>query len=261
MTALFLSLLGLHVAHALVAALRRRFGAERSLAGRYFGVATQTLVFMLGFYLAWRMGAFSRDLLNPLYIAAGLLAGHLIFGLSLLIIYRSVEDATSYFFDFGALWRFIVEHPYVLSRFILVGVTEEIVWRAVAQPAVIEWAAPLGGLTGLGEIAAPLAGVIAVAIAFAVVHDHFFTNSKLISTEFMLFSLALGGLYYGTGSLILVIIVHTMRDVEICHLEYIVKVHEYGDESKAAQEIERMYMRPAGKRERKRRESSETLAT
>jgi len=41
-----------------------------------------------------------------------------------------------------------------------------------------------------------------------------------------------------------VIFIHALRDIEICHLEYIVKVHEYGDEAKAAKEIEATYWRP-----------------
>ena len=238
MTVVFAVVVALHAAHSIVEGFRR--GSEpRSRVSRQVGAINQTILFGLAFYLAWRWGVFSRDLLSPVYIGLGLVAGHLIFGLSLLMIYRSVEDATSYFVDFGGLWDFLVEHPYVTSRFILVGVTEEIVWRAVAQPIVGEWLAPGGGAIGA------MAGVGIVAILFAIVHDHFFRNSFVVSLEFLFFSLALGLLYYWSGSLILVIFIHALRDIEICHLEYIVKVHEYGDEAKAAKEIETMYWRPA----------------
>jgi len=236
----FLFLLVLHTAVSVVKHRGQAGDEGRRELPRKLLIASQFALFVLAIVFAYRSDAFSRDLFSPVAIGVGLLAGHLIFGFSLLVIYRSIEDAFSYFFDFGAIWDFVIEHPYVLSRFILVGVSEEIVWRAAGQPIVVDFAL---GASFLNEGQAGVLGVCIIAVAFAVVHDHFFRNSLIVSLEFLGFALVLGVLYYFTGSLILVIIVHAMRDIEICYLEYLVKVQELGDEEQAAASIESTYSR------------------
>jgi membrane protease YdiL (CAAX protease family) len=89
-----------------------------------------------------------------------------------------------------------------------------------------------------------------VAFLFAVVHEHFFKNTLVVSFEFFGFALLLGGLYYWTESLILVILIHVVRDFEITFLEFVIKVHEYGDEERASREMQEAYLRPSrGRRE------------
>lgn len=226
---LFLALLGLHIGHSVVAN-RRPEPATPSRRGRLVLLATQTPLFLLACYFGGQEGVFSRQLVNPVYIGVGLLAGHLIFVLSLLVTHRSWEDAHSHFFDLGGVWNFTVENPVVLYRFSTVAVAEELIWRVGAQPLLI-------GMTG-----SPTVGIIVVAVAFAVVHRHFFQNSPAVSFEFLIFSLLLGGMFYWTGSLILVIVVHAVRDIEIAYLEYAIKVHELGDEEEAVRHIEQQYM-------------------
>ena len=234
-------LLAFHTVYALLKCLaksRKEAGTPR-LSMR-LNVALQSAIFVLAAAFAYRGGIISRDLVSPIAIAAGLLAGHLIFGLSLLVTHRSMEDARGHFLDFGSVWDFVVEHPYVLSRFIYVGVSEEIIWRAAAQPAltgVLAWA--LGG--GVDSLWAALAAIGIVAVAFSMVHDHFFQNGPMVTVEFLGFALLLGLLYFWTGSLILVIIIHAVRDIEIAYLEFAIDVHELGDEEKAAKEVEKAY--------------------
>ena len=225
----FLALLGLHLGHSVVAN-RRPEPVTPVRRGRLVLLASQTPLFLLACYLGAQEGVFSRQLVNPLYIGMGLLAGHLIFVLSLLVTHRSWEDAQSHLLDLGGVWNFTVENPVVLYRFLTVAVAEELIWRVGAQPLLID-------ITG-----SPTVGIIVVAVAFAVVHRHFFQNSPGVSFEFLVFSLLLGGMFYWTGSLILVIVVHAVRDIEIAYLEYAIKVQELGDEEEAVRHIEQEYM-------------------
>ncbi|MDP7639676.1 MAG: CPBP family intramembrane metalloprotease [Candidatus Hydrogenedentes bacterium] len=237
----FLALIAFHTLYALSRSIdKARQKDENARVHSRLNVAFQTVIFLLGARLAYDWGALSRDLLSPVAIAAGLLAGHFIFGLSLLATHSSMEDARGHFLDFGSVWDFVVEHPYVLSRFIYVGISEEIIWRGATQPAL---ASALGW--GLGDGIDPLwptlAAIGIVAVAFSVVHDHFFHNAPMVTAEFLGFALLLGVLYYWTGSLIMVIIIHAVRDIEIAYLEFAINVHEFGDEEKAAAEVERVY--------------------
>ncbi len=226
---LFLALLALHLGHSVVAN-RRPEPVKPARRGRLVLLVTQTPLFLLACYFGAQEGVFSRQLVNPVYIGVGLLAGHLIFVLSLLVTHRSWDDAHSHFLDLGGVWNFTVENPVVLYRFLTVAVAEELIWRVGAQPLLI-------GMTG-----SPAAGIILVAVAFAIVHRHFFQNSPAVSFEFLVFSLLLGGMFYWTGSLILVIVVHAVRDIEIAYLEYAIKVYELGDEEEAVRHIEQQYM-------------------
>lgn len=239
MSLLFLALLTVHGA---VSILIHRTAPPNALSGarKYLLLAVQLLLFGLGVYFAAQFGAFDRRLLSPIYIALGILGGHLIFGVSLLITHRSVEDAWSHFFDVRAPWKFLVDHPYVLSRFVYVGVSEEIIWRAAAQPVAIQlFAQPLAA----GPAAT--AAITLVAFLFAIVHEHFFKNTWFVSFEFFGFAILLGVLYYWTESLIFVILIHIVRDFEITYLEYVIKVHEYGDEQRASREMQEAYLTPS----------------
>lgn len=227
MTYVFVVLLAVHMGHALLA---NRGAAPGQTRLTYLLLLTQTPLFLMACYFGFQHDVFSRQLVSPAYIGAGLLVGHLIFAASLLATHRSLSDAGSHLFDFGGLWRFSVDNPIVLYRFISVAVAEELIWRVAAQPLAIAW-------TGNATL-----GVILVAVAFSVVHKHFFQNSLGVSLEFLGFSLALGALYHWTGSLILVIVIHAVRDIEIAYLEYVIKVDELGDEEAAVREIENQYM-------------------
>lgn len=142
------------------------------------------------------------------------------------------------------LWHYITESPVVLGRFILVAFAEELIWRAGAQRT----------LTGfLGEVlpasVAIAAGIVVVAVCFSFVHKHFFENAPLISAEFLAFAILLGLLYHWTGSFILVVVIHAVRDIEITFLEYQLKLEETGDHEEAVEGVEKSLMvRPRGDR-------------
>jgi len=233
---LFIALLVAHIAFSLATNPAQKDGQPRGRT-RMVHVIMQGPLFWLATFIGWEQGVFSRQLVSPVYIAVGLLAGHLIFGLSLLATHLSWRDAWSHFFDFGPIWNFTMDSPIVLTRFLGVALAEELIWRVAAQTLVIDLLAPW-----LPGVAAPLVGILVVAAAFVVVHKHFFENTWHISLEFVAFALVIGFLYHWTASFILVMVIHALRDIEIAYLEYLIKVEELGDEEQAAKAIEQTYM-------------------
>ncbi|MBN2309179.1 MAG: CPBP family intramembrane metalloprotease [Candidatus Hydrogenedentes bacterium] len=228
----FLALLAVHVGYSLTT--NADACALKDKRKRRIHVLTQGPVLWLAIYFGAIQGVFSRELVSPLHIAAGLVIGHVIFALSLLITHRSLEDVGSHVFEFGAIWDFAMRSPAVLSRFLGGAVAEELIYRAAAQPIAIGLFA-----LALGEGAAAAAGIAAVAAAFVVIHRDFFRNTAWQGVEFVAFAILLGVLYYGTGSFILVTVIHAIRNIEIAYLEYLAKVEELGDEERAAEETEK----------------------
>jgi len=242
----FLALLGLHLAVALVLNRRGQRGKYQSVLtdhcilipalpylvlllgrvrkrriGGLLLAAMQTVLFALAVLFANRLGYLSRDLISPLGIGAGLLAGHVIFGMSLLATHREAGDVAGHMTEWTPLWEYLVDHPRVLTQFITVSVAEEMIYRAGLQPLLITWT---GGAA---------AGIVLAAIAFALVHDHFFRNSVAQSSEFLAFSLLLGVLFWWTGSLILVIVIHAVRNIEISYIEQLVHAEEEKEDALA----------------------------
>lgn len=228
----FLLFLGIHLVQSIAHGLIFRDSAPSKLLGGAF-LVLQSAVFIIASYIAYQAGVFSRDLVNPVFIALGVLGGHLVFGVSLLITHRSVHDAGGHFLNIRAIWEFGIEHPYVPTRFFYVAIGEEIIWRVAAQDLAIQYI----GVPG---------GIAVVAVAFSLVHKHFFTNNMVVSTEFLAFSLLMGAVYFWSGSLILVIAIHALRDIEIAYLELVIKSHELGDADQAAAEFEESYTRGLG---------------
>ena len=200
-------------------------------------------LFVMACYYGLGEGAWSRQLVSPLYIGLGLALGHIIFALSLALVHCSVREGAEILVDVRDLWRFMWDSPFVLSRFLTVAVSEEVVWRVAAQPLMIVVLAGFLGTTG-----GAVAGIGIVAVLFAVTHEHFFKNTRSVNIEFLLFSISLGWLYYATSSLALVIIIHAIRDIEIAYLEYCVKWGEWGDRQRAVDFIEDNYSMVSYKR-------------
>ena len=253
----FLALLFAHTAQAVYTNIREAgtskpsSGEEspetpgRTVPRRYpREILLQAPMFYIACYFAFQQGVFSRELVSPFHIGLGLAAGHLVFGASLLITHRCFRDAWSYFVDFSSLWAYLRESPLIIGRFLLVGFSEELIWRVAAQPLVIYLcarasAALLGGVEWPGV----MMGIGVVALLFAIAHRHFFENTFMVSLEFLGFAILLGVLYYLTSSFILVVVIHAMRDIEITFLEYLIKLDELGDEEEAARVIEQSVLK------------------
>lgn len=213
----FLVLFGLYLLYALATNPRR----ESQLQGAPStpGFLLQTPLFALACWYGAAHGVFSRDWFSPLSIGLGLLGGHLVFALSLLVTHRNTREIAGHIGDLTGFGRFVRDHPDALFRLLLVSISEELIYRATAQPLLSEWIGHAG------------AGIVVVAAAFAVVHWHFFRNPPLQSLEFVGFSLLLGALYYATGSIMLVIVIHTVRNLEIAYLEHLIDLEEQGESS------------------------------
>lgn len=204
-------------------------------------LATQLPLFYLSVYFAFLYGAFSRELLSPLHIGAGLVAGHLVFALSLTATHGSMRDSLEHFTDVGGLWDFVVEMPGVVTRCLTVAFAEELIWRVVLQAMLVERAVTFA-TTRWGEGAAPWAVAAAIAVVaflFHASHRHFFDNSVAGWLEFLGFAFALGLIYHYTFSLVLVIAIHALRNIETTYLEYLIKVEELGDRERAAEAVMR----------------------
>ena len=234
--AIFIGVMLLHVAYSLITS-NHPDGAAIPRRTRTIHLILQAPLFWISVYFANTQGVFSRELVSPLYIGIGLVAGHLIFSISLLATHLSLRDSWTHVFDFGPIWNFTMDSPIVLTRFLGVSIAEELIWRVATQVLLIAWFQ-----TFLGPAAGAAAGIVATAVCFVLVHKHFFQNSWHVSVEFSVFALLLGVLYYWTGSFILVMVIHAMRDIEIAYLEYLIKVEELGDEKAAAAAIEQSYM-------------------
>lgn len=230
LAAVFMGFLTLHVLHNL--ATNWRGGDRTDLSHdrpKPYMLLSQTPMFLIACYLAYQQGVFSRALLSPLYFAAGLAAGFLIFCASVYIVHATYKAAVEMFTHGLRLARFTLDCPAVLSRFITVAFAEELIYRAVAQPILIAW-------TGSAVL-----GIGILAVVFSIVHHHFFRNSWRVSGEFLVFSTALGTLYYLTGSLLLVIVIHAVRDIAIAYLEFEGRLEDGADWESAADAIDSEY--------------------
>jgi len=226
-TIFFLLLLS---AYAVLSIIANRRVADPELRPRLRGaVLLQFPMVILSIYYAWSFGALDRSLFSPFHILGGLFAGHLIFTFSLLITHQRARDVAGHFADLQSIWRFIVENPNILMRFVGVSITEELIYRAAAQPILLQ-------MTGN-----PVLAIVSVAILFSVVHSHFFRNPVRQSGEFLGFALLLGAVYHLTGSLVLVIVIHTLRNLEIVFLEYIIQLEKLGDPVKAQESLDQTY--------------------
>lgn len=238
LTALFVLFLGAHVAVSFLT----RSGPETTpdKRTRRLQVYGQGPILWLALYFGAVHGVFSRQLVSPLYIGAGLLLGHVTFALSLFVTHRSLEDTKSLLFHAGRVWNFTMRSPATLSRYLGGAAAEELIYRASAQPLAY---AALRGFTG-EDTWSSVGAVAAVAALFVVVHREFFSNTWWQGFEFVGFALLLGVLYQATGSFILVTMIHAVRNVEIAYLEYLARVEELdGDEEAAVLEMEKKHMR------------------
>jgi len=229
-TVAFMILLAMHVVHSLAANRRTEDGAHLSHERpNPFLLLSQTPMFLIACYLGFQSGLFSRALLSPVYFGLGLVAGLLIFCLSVLVIHASILGAIEVFTHGLRMTRFTLDCPAVLSRFITVAFAEELIYRGVAQPIAIAWTGSAWG------------GILLVAVLFSVVHHHFFRNSWRVSSEFLAFGIALGWLYWLTGSILFVMVIHAVRDIAIAYLEFEEKMDETGDWEAAADAIDAAY--------------------
>jgi membrane protease YdiL (CAAX protease family) len=89
-----------------------------------------------------------------------------------------------------------------------VSLIEELIYRVAAQGVLL-------AMTG-----SPWIAIGVTALLFSMVHRHFFYNHVVDSLEFLAFSLLLGVLYHVTGSFMLVVMIHMVRNIEIVYFDH-----------------------------------------
>jgi membrane protease YdiL (CAAX protease family) len=193
---------------------KKKMDTEEGLAARCFyisGGLLQTGLLGLALYLGYLDGVLSRSLFDLKWVILGLVAGHLTFGVSLIFSHRSLDtlrDIAAYVLDPRPLGRFLGQSPRQFFACLDVSLIEELIYRVAAQGVLI-------AMTG-----SPWIAIGITALLFSVVHRHFFYNHVVDSVEFMAFSLLLGFLYHATGSFMLVVMIHTVRNIEIVYFDH-----------------------------------------
>ena len=195
--------------------------------------AIQAPLFLIACLMALEMDAINREIVSVPRIGLGIIIGHVVFALSVVLTQGSISAATYQFLSGMQVLRFLGNNPALILRFLIVSLTEEIIYRVAAQYLAITY------------FTSPLIGIVAVAVLFSVTHWHFFRNPPLQSLEFVLFALLLGGVYYATASLSLVVVIHGVRNLEIVYLEYLAHKDELGSAEAAQQKIDETYTRRA----------------
>ncbi|MBP8131658.1 MAG: CPBP family intramembrane metalloprotease [Candidatus Hydrogenedentes bacterium] len=195
---------------------RARDVAPRPDQWRWVGLQTPLLAAAL--WLAFERGVLSRGLFSPLGIAGGLAAGYLAHAVSLFVTNASTDvrgllrSLRLYFLRGSRRGAFFAGRPGPMFALLHNSIVEEIIFRAVAQPLLI-------AATGLSAVS-----ICMVAFLFAVGHEHAVRRPRIESFEFLAYSVLLGALYHWTGSLILVIVVHTVRNFELQYQQHLLRV-------------------------------------
>ena len=187
----------------------------------------QVPLFLIAAWLAAEFGALGRNLAAPGYAVLGLAVGYAVHAMSLLFTngFRELPELlhglAEYFADWNGRGRYFAESPAIMLMLLVNSVTEEMIYRAVAQPLLTE-------LTGQ-----PWVAIGAVAVVFALAHRHFLRGPLLEGVEFLAYATLLGALYYATGSLTMVIVVHTVRNFELYYQQFLIHVEDLGSEAAA----------------------------
>jgi membrane protease YdiL (CAAX protease family) len=187
-------------------------GAGRLEAYYYIsGGLLQTGLLGLGCYIGFVDGVLGRSLFDPEWVILGLVAGHIVFGISLIFSHRSLDtlgDIAAYALDPRPFGRFVGHSPHQVFACLDVSLIEELIYRVAAQGVLL-------AMTG-----SPWIAIGVTALLFSMVNRHFFYNHVVDSLEFLAFSLLLGVLYHVTGSFMLVVMIHMVRNIEIVYFDH-----------------------------------------
>jgi membrane protease YdiL (CAAX protease family) len=150
-------------------------------------------------------------------VLAGVLAGYAVHAVSLLVtngvqhLRELLPALGDYFSSWRARWEYFADNPMVMGMLAVNSVVEEILYRAAAQSLLIE-------ATGR-----PWACILLVAILFSAAHQHFLRGPLLEGVEFLAYAVLLGALYYATGSLVFVMVIHTVRNFELYYQQFLIE--------------------------------------
>lgn len=190
---LFLAVLLCYVALAAFARPKNRLSRVNFLLGNA----------LLAFAIALNWRAFGgTPPARPLLIIAAVSCGQLLYMFAVLATKLSLREAVSAAIPSANVVTSCRRRPMLLVQCFFVATYEEFLWRATAQPF-------LGQLLGN-----PVVVILIIAVLFTLLHQRMFTHN-IERAEFLAFSAILGSIYYLTSSLLFVVIVHAIRDINI----------------------------------------------
>lgn len=239
MTTPFWCLFGAYHIIAIARNVRGREAQSGEKRRRGPGFWLQAPLMATAVWIANDSGVLSRDLVNPLFVALGMAIGYAVHGASLLVTnlsrdYRGLAAGLGeYFGEWARRGRYFTDTPEVFFLLVMNSIVEETIYRGAAQPLLAQ------------ATDSPWLAVGVVAVLFSAGHRHFLRGRLIESVEFLLYALLLGSLYHWTGSLILVIVVHTVRNFELHFQKFLIKVEELGNEEEAIAAAEKELRRAA----------------
>jgi len=193
-------------------------------------LVVRNVLLLLGVALNWQ--AFrGAPPFRPLLIPVALVCGQLLYVGAVLATGLSLREAAHAAIPSPNIAVSFVRHPVLLLQYCFFATFEEFLWRATAQ----RFLTLLLSSTGIA--------VVMTALLFTILHTKMFTHD-VEKIEFMVFSLILGLIYHLTASLLFVVLVHLVRDLNIKFTAPLEKpdYHREGADSVATQRVER---RPA----------------
>ena len=139
---------------------------------------------------------------KPLVIIAAMFCGQLLYMFAVLATKLSIREAVSAAIPSANIMTSCRRRPLLLVQCFFVATYEEFLWRATAQRF-------LGHL-----LTNPAVVILIIACLFTLLHQKKFTHD-VERAEFLVFSAILGSIYYLTSSLLFVVMVHAIRDINI----------------------------------------------
>ena len=161
----------------------------------------RNVLLLLGVALNWQ--AFrGTPPFRPLLIPLALVCGQLLYVGAVFATGLSLKEAVHAAVPSPNIAVSFVRHPMLLPQYCFFATFEEFLWRATAQPFLTL----LISNTGIA--------LVMTALLFTILHTKMFTHD-VEKIEFMVFSVILGLIYHLTGSLLFVVLVHLVRDLNI----------------------------------------------
>ncbi|NLN94518.1 MAG: CPBP family intramembrane metalloprotease [Candidatus Hydrogenedens sp.] len=186
----------------------------------------QGVVLLCALWWAWNQQLLTRHLWSPFDMSLGILLGHGLFFVSLLLTHCHLGDAFRIFISLREIADFAGRVPTFCIRMLGLCFVEELVYRVTGQSILIqllpyEWMA-----------------IVLTALGFSLMHGHFFRSGWGSALEFFFFSLIIGALYAYTLSVALVVFVHFIRNLESSYLDYYAMLQEGKDPEEASASLE-----------------------
>ena len=188
------------VAFLLVYVALAAFAPTGSKLSRVNLVLGNALV-VAGLVLNWR--AFQgTPPFRPLLIPVALICGQLLYMVAVFATKLSIKEALSAVIPSADIATTCRRRPLLLAQYCFMVTYEEFLWRATAQRLLEDMLANAAG------------AILITACLFTLLHLKMFDHN-VEKIEFLVFSVVLGLIYYFTASLLFVVLVHAVRDVNV----------------------------------------------